>query len=452
MTTLAIGASITVSLRDDGICRVASNGGFSTVVITPTVGSASVVSIGPEPTRQAFGPFAEGASLVMNNRSCGSFDYESPGVDLANVAITGGTINGAQTGEYYGVSSQSLKKWRRGLARARNGGAVAQIACVGDSTVRGAWSNGSSGTNCVIKSWPVKLAGLLSAAGTPASAESFFGDGTFGVPLSTIDPRVVLGVAWTANANTSLGGKMHIASAAGTLSFTPNQPMKSYDIYYPINSGLGTFSIDIGGVGATPIVTAGTMAFGKSTITNTGAASVSPLNIAWTSGACLVIGAQGRSLTDQVTVLNMGRSGSVVADWTANTSSAWDSLLALPLVAPDLTIISLTINDWVAGTSIATYTANMQALINSALQTGDVLLLTAAPSNTANASLSAQQAIITASYQLAATNSLPLLDMTNRFTSYAVSQPLGLYGDTALHPSGIGYADIATSIVKALAV
>jgi lysophospholipase L1-like esterase len=55
-----------------------------------------------------------------------------------------------------------------------------------------------------------------------------------------------------------------------------------------------------------------------------------------------------------------------------------------------------------------------------------------------------------AKYELAISNDIPLIDIFGRFTSYAVSNPLGLYNDSA-HPSAAGYADKGAAIFRALA-
>lgn len=79
MTQLAVGSSITLPLRDGGILSVATNGGFATVVATPTVGAVVTTPIGPLPFRGQFGPYAEGASVVLTNTSAPSLDYDTAG-------------------------------------------------------------------------------------------------------------------------------------------------------------------------------------------------------------------------------------------------------------------------------------------------------------------------------------------------------------------------------------
>lgn len=361
------------------------------------------------------------------------------------VAITG-TAGAVSATEFNYLSSQTLKKWRAALGRARAGGNVARIAIVSDSTGRGAGSNGSPSTNAVVKSWPTQLAALLSASGTPAQADSFFGDGTFGVPLSTLDPRIGFTGGWAASgAITSLGGKMLQASAAGTLSFTPAKARKSYDVYYPTNTGLGTFNIDIGGTGTIAVNTNTTIGFAKTTIT-AGAASTSPLNISYSSGgACLIAGVEGKDPSDVISIINMGRSGSKASDWVASTGSPWDSLSALAFLAPDLTAICLNINDWLAGTNIVTFKSQIQAVITSVLSSGDVILVTGVPSNTASASAAVQATFVAATYELARANGLPLLDMSMRFGSYVSANSLGFMFDS-LHPTGAGYSDNSSAM------
>jgi hypothetical protein len=76
MTTLAQGLSIAVAPKDNGTISIATGGGFGTAVITPTVGSAQTINLGPAPERRVLGPFGEGASIILSNQSCASFDYD----------------------------------------------------------------------------------------------------------------------------------------------------------------------------------------------------------------------------------------------------------------------------------------------------------------------------------------------------------------------------------------
>lgn len=89
MTALAVGASVTVSVRDGGTVAIATNGGSASALVAPTEGGSLSVGIGPLPERRTLGPYAEGASIVLTNANCGSFDYDvETRFDPSSVAIT----------------------------------------------------------------------------------------------------------------------------------------------------------------------------------------------------------------------------------------------------------------------------------------------------------------------------------------------------------------------------
>ena len=69
---------MTLSVGDGGYVSVATNGGMASVTVTPTGGSASTVNLGPLPVRQRFGPYSEGASIVLGN-STAVLDYDAGG-------------------------------------------------------------------------------------------------------------------------------------------------------------------------------------------------------------------------------------------------------------------------------------------------------------------------------------------------------------------------------------
>jgi hypothetical protein len=92
MTALAIGSSATVSLRDAGQVTVSTNGGFASVTVTPTASVAQTVGIGPGPTRRTFGPYTEGATVVMVNSSVGEMDYDRPGGNVATFSADGRSL------------------------------------------------------------------------------------------------------------------------------------------------------------------------------------------------------------------------------------------------------------------------------------------------------------------------------------------------------------------------
>jgi len=130
-----------------------------------------------------------------------------------------------------------------------------------------------------------------------------------------------------------------------------------------------------------------------------------------------------------------------------NTSSLNAGQLAS--VAPDLTIIDLTINDANGGTPLAAYQASIQTLITNAKQTGDVLLVAGPPSNSVAATNGTMAQYAAVNQQLAITNNTPFLSILQRWTSYAVTNPILPYFD-ALHPGKLGNADEAAAIAQVI--
>lgn len=440
MTTLAIGSSVTVAVRDGGTVAISTNGGLASAVVTPTEGGSSSVSFGPLPERRILGPYKEGASVTITNSSAGSLDYDvETTFDPSSVAITGGTIDGNT------LATQKLRKWRAAVARARTGGAPAKLALIGDSTTRGMGANGAVfGSNLAAKAYPSVLAAALTKTLLPAQNNSFFGNGAS--TLTADDTRVTMTGGWAAGGILGVGASVITTSATGVLTFTPTANCKTFDIYYLQGGGLGSFNIDVGGVGTTLVNTAGTSQIKKATIV-AGSSSLAPLNITWVSGACFVQGVEGRDPADLISVWNMGWAASKAADWNNAANATFGPQFTLSQYLPDLTIICLTINDGSAATISPTYQSDLQALITQASITGDVALMIGVPSNTATASAANQATCLAVNQALSVSNGIPLIDLSYRWGSYAVSNPLGMYFDN-VHPTAQGYADVAGAVQR----
>jgi lysophospholipase L1-like esterase len=160
------------------------------------------------------------------------------------------------------------------------------------------------------------------------------------------------------------------------------------------------------------------------------------------------------STAKSVSVFNWGLGGSAAATWAANTNP-WDASYPggiMSKVAPDLTIINLNINDWVAGTVAATYKASLRTVILAAQATGDVVLRTGFPSAVGSASLANQLAITQALRQVAQDDGLPLIDMARFWGDYTAAAAAGYFApaNDTVHPGAAGYANAAQCIFESI--
>lgn len=343
------------------------------------------------------------------------------------------------------ATAYGLSKWRKALAKVRSGGGRAKLALIGDSTTMGAGSTGASTNNAIVKSYPTQLAALLNSYHVGALASSSWGIAL----LPATDPRVVYGTGWVqATAVASLGGPMASCpnTATTALAFTPADQWDTCDIYYAKNSGLGTFTVNVDGGATLATVNANaTSGFAKETISTTLGSHTVNIARNGTGGTIYIAGIHCyNSAENVVDVFNLGWYGSKVSQWHV-TTNGWSTGNALPILAPDLSVICLTINDWNAATDTSAYTASMQALIDVAKTTGDVILMTGVPSSTSSASVEQQATYNAICASLAASNDIQIIDLTERWGSYVESNALGYYAD-GLHPLAIGYADIAAVV------
>jgi lysophospholipase L1-like esterase len=376
-------------------------------------------------------------------------------IDEAGRAI-GARVNGqevffptlATPSEFLNFSSNNLRRWRKAIGAVRAGTGRARLALVGDSTTAGTGSANSGTTNAVPGSYPTLLAALLNSADVPATASSCWGRNM----LPATDPRVAA-PNWVQSSYVLNGNSMRANGITDTMAFTPGVSWDTAEVWYADLAGSGTFTVNAdGGATLATVTPSGSGALNKVIVTKALATSV--LNIARTTGGSVYIAGVVTydSTSKKVDVCNLGWHGSKVVDWATANASYINNVTPvsnLPQVAPDLTVISLTINDWSNATDMASYTTYLQAIITAALTTGDVIIMSGIPSSPTAATTDVQAKYIDAARQIALANNLPFINLTQRWGSYAVSNALGMYSDT-LHPLAVGYADVARAVAVAL--
>jgi hypothetical protein len=162
------------------------------------------------------------------------------------------------------------------------------------------------------------------------------------------------------------------------------------------------------------------------------------------TGYCFIAGIECSLSTNKLVMVGgIGVPSSTTANWVSAVGTdpfridAW--LTQLP---PDLTIISLGINDAAVSVSAAAYIANIQTLGQYAALTGDVVLMDPFQSSGAAAAIEATYA--TALQSLAISKGWGYLPAILAFPYLA-----GEYFD-ANHPLPIRYARIADWVVESL--
>jgi GDSL-like Lipase/Acylhydrolase family len=351
-----------------------------------------------------------------------------------------------------GGSKWKLPRWRAARARSLSGG-LAQISCIGTSTTLGNGSDGSLWTNAKVYSYPRQLATLMTAAGLPANDTSVLGDGRGGLAdFLLADTRVTTAGGWVEFGSESLAGFMFANSTdTDSFSFTPNYTFDTIDIYDVTNSGYAQWTVNVDG--GSPLATvspSGSTRLRKTTVSCT--LGTHTINLQTTSPAeFIIVGIVARKASfPGVLVHNQGAYASQASFW--NTSAnVWSPLPTIETLAPDLSIINIGTNEWINGVSVATFLSNMQPLIAACLLSGDVLLNAPCYENPANGvSITTQQAIINACYQLAADFGISLIDLTQIIGSYAAGSAAGYYYSDGVHLTQSGYAQVAQANLAAV--
>lgn len=375
----------------------------------------------------------------------------------------------------YNYADAFLARYRAACGQVRTGEGRCRIAIVGDSTGAG-WGAGTGtiSANARARSFPTYLAAELSARGMPAQVENVFGTAAvntspdvaaqtpagYTAAYAAYDPRVAFGGgsgSWTVYASNVPGGGwwQAVAGTTQSIAFTPTIPVDRFEVMAPTYPGNGSFDLKIDGGAATMLATNAAAGMTRLTVAaasagihtltitpqvaNTGTAYVGWID-AWNGAA------------PAVSIANMGFPGSTTGQWT-DSGAVYRSPYAVPYYGAALAIVDLGINDWKdAGTGVAGFQANYQALIAYLKNGGaDVILVAPFPSSTSRAPVAQQAAYIQVLYTLAKANNCVLIDMTKRFGSYAAQTSLtpGQYAD-ALHPKATVYAGAARLIANVL--
>jgi lysophospholipase L1-like esterase len=345
--------------------------------------------------------------------------------------------------EYFNFTSLNLANWRKVLAKVRAGTANAKLAFIGDSTTA-SWY-GVTDTTVRSKAYPNQCASIMAGLGITTGVQSFWGNNRLNnsTSLAAFDSRAAMG-AWTIELFSNAIGGSFLKGAAGTaFSWTPAVQVDTFDIYY-IN---GSFNANIDG-GANTANTPGGVNVKKMTMT--AALGTHTLNLTYVSGTVYVMGVDAyNSAVKQVSCWNWGYYGSDTTNWVTSTN-LYDAVPAITFMAPDLSIIDLTINDIGNSVPVATAKTNLQTVINTCRLSGDVILNVPVPGQISGGRTQAViDSFASMIYDVAIANDCPMVSFNRRWVNYTSSNALGFMAD-ALHPSTIGYVDKGQALSNVL--
>lgn len=332
-----------------------------------------------------------------------------------------------------------LPLWSAAVRRAQAGQGRAKVLCLGDSTTAGGGTVGRAGA------WPRQLAALF--AGRGGRETNLFSDANLG---ASYDPRMVRGAGWTKNGTMGLGGFFWVSPATPTpLTFTPQTPWDTFE-YYSLSGSPVELSIGTGTpLSLVPDATTPGSALrrGRITVAQAGLTrGAHPVSLQYSvGGQATCVGFDCFDALTGIDFLNCGVSGWKSGDFTGSNLK---TAAVVPLIAPDLTIIDIGINDFnqAVPTAAAVFQAGVQSLIDKAKTSGDVLLVV--PNDTGGTYASNRGAFADLLEDLATNNNLQTpLDLTAALGAYSLAQVAGDMLDT-LHPSVQGYGKIAAAIYR----
>jgi lysophospholipase L1-like esterase len=365
-----------------------------------------------------------------------------------------------QTAFAYNFSPNLLPHWISCAARVKANVGNCRILMLGDSTTFGINSTASDTGDLTAANYPTDLATYLNSIIMPANRASFFGCGAGGGTGTSggncsIDPRITLGQWSVTSAVTSVGGFAIQDNGSGSsLNFAPTTSVNTFKIWYVTHGGGGEIYYALDGGSTTGFSTNGSTGIGSQVVTaTTPGQHILNLTCPSCTSNTYIVGIEAYNTNiGSIDIMNAGWPGASSGNW--NVTGPYAPLTTAVDMAPDVVIIDLGINDWKNNgvVSLATYQANMGAIIAALQATSDVILVTPAPSYITSTSVALQQDYVAVQYVLSKQYNVPLIDNFSRWGTYAIANaaPLLFESGDGYHPNATGYADFAQAVAGAL--
>jgi hypothetical protein len=145
------------------------------------------------------------------------------------------------------------------------------------------------------------------------------------------------------------------------------------------------------------------------------------------------------STVPSILVMNAAFCAAKCSDFAA-VVNPWDGMGFYPFIAPDCTIIGLSINDVIAATARATYNTDLTYIANICNNYGDVIISTGGNGSSANYLNGVSDGIAAEAKLVAAKFNAPFVDMQREWVSWAATNAIG-YELDAHHRTAPGYTD-----------
>ena len=391
-----------------------------------------------EAVQTELGTDPAGASATVKAR----FDVIEANEWVTTARIDGEAVTAAKLAA--GLAPR-LPEWRAALASALTGG-KARVSCVGDS-----WTFGFAATDKWEDGFPNLLRRKLNQIAPTRQGIILPSWNAINDPGRSF---ITVGSGWTTSAGYGPAAIGMLSAPAGTSAATSFGPFwcSGFIVYYMRRSNTGTFDIQIdsetavnvGGTGADAIVSSTVMA------SSTGSHTLNVKNVA--TNNVIIMGVEpitGAAPGTGVYLSEAGAPGSKVADWD-DTSAPWAAGQQIWTThAPDLTIITLGINDQINDTVPATFKTRYDSLVQTARGSGSVLCVVQAGA-TADTYAYDWRAYADAIHEVAADQGASVCDLRGLWGGDIDAQS-GVYdsGDN-IHPNDAGHAAIADALFNAV--
>lgn len=358
---------------------------------------------------------------------------------------------------FFNVTAGNTVDLREAIDGADAGTSRDRILFIGDSTMWGAWDDGVDSTGLRANSVPVHLAPLLNTSVCPTVCQSWAGcgDKTTNAQMKKWSPFFTGSTSWNPGSSAAayaIGGFMfNCTTNAAALGWSMGVSYDTIEVLCANPASGGNFDVGTATTGvlqnvardtglATNVPRLITVAVGQTVST-----AVQLTNKSTTAVNIMAVNVYLAS-EYRMALYGAGIPGARSNDWVSDTATyPFAARAGISTLAPKFAFIELTINDARLGTSITTYKANLQILIDLIVGLGSGVCLVVGNqrytgtdvniNGGTETSLALQQTYRQAMYDLATLNNLPLIDMWNAVGDWAALEALGYMATEGGFPS-----------------